>query len=125
MSADVTFGLGMITTDSTDPLPLARWWTELLGGEVVAENDGWFVIVASPVATLAFQKVDEVTPGKNRIHLDLGVEGGGDEGLEAAVRRVVSSGGSLVAEHVENDFRWITVADPEGNQFCLAPAAQD
>lgn len=123
MSTQVAFGLGMITTDSTDPLPLARWWAELLGGEVAAENDGWFVVVPTPVVTLAFQKVDAVTPGKNRIHLDLGVEGGGDEGLEAAVRRVVSSGGSLVAERAEGDFRWVTVADPEGNQFCLAPAA--
>ncbi|WP_454295200.1 VOC family protein [Salana multivorans] len=123
MSTDLAFGLGMITTDSTDPTPLARWWAELLGGEIAAENDGWFVVVSTPLATLAFQKVDAVTPGKNRIHLDLGVEGGGDEGLEAAVRRVVSSGGSLVAERSEGDFRWVTVADPEGNQFCLAPAA--
>ncbi len=123
MSTDLAFGLGMITTDSTDPTPLARWWAELLGGEIAAENDGWFVVVSTPLATLAFQKVDAVTPGTNRIHLDLGVEGGGDEGLEAAVRRVVSSGGSLVAERSEGDFRWVTVADPEGNQFCLAPAA--
>lgn len=123
MSTDLAFGLGMITTDSTDPTPLARWWAELLGGEIAAENDGWFVVVSTPLATLAFQKVDAVTPGKNRIHLDLGVEGGGDEGLEAAVRRVVSSGGSLVAERSEGNFRWVTVADPEGNQFCLAPAA--
>lgn len=123
MTTDLSFALGMITTDSTDPIPLAQWWAGLLGGEIVANNDGWFVIVATPLATLAFQKVDAVTPGKNRIHLDLGVQGGGDEGLEAAVRRVVSTGGSLIAERSEGDFRWITLADPEGNQFCVAPAA--
>lgn len=63
-----------VTVDSTDPLPLAQWWADRLDARIVATNDGWFVIVSGGNAPgqLAFQKVDEVTPGKNSWHLDLG-----------------------------------------------------
>lgn len=121
MSNELTIGLGLVTTDSADPGPLAQWWATFLGGQVVEEHDGWFYVVTTPVATLGFQKVSEPTPGKNRLHLDLGVEGG-QEAVEEAVRRVVSSGGSLVADRRDAGTSWIVVADPDGNQFCLAPA---
>lgn len=116
MTSDHGFSLGFITTDSTDPGQLARWWAELLGGEIATDNDGWFYIVPTPVVTLAFQKVDAVTPGKNRIHLDLGVR----DDLRGHVDRVIAAGGMLVAEHQEDHGHWFTLADPQGNQFCLA-----
>ena len=117
----MTFSLGYITTDSTDPGPLATWWAELLGGSVVEDNDGWFYVVTTPIATLAFQKVEAVTPGKNRIHLDLGVTGD----LEAEAKAVIAAGASLVAEYSEEFGSWYTLADPQGNQFCIAPQHED
>lgn len=109
--------LGMITTDSTDPLPLARWWADVLGGEVVAENDGWFAVVVAPSGTLAFQKVDEVTPGKNKVHLDLVADGD----LAAEHARLVAAGARDLGERGENGGRWFTLTDPQGNEFCIAP----
>ena len=65
--------LGMITTDTTDAARLGTWWAEQTGGEVVETYDGWFVTVQLPGGLLlAFQQVEDPTPGKNRLHLDLG-----------------------------------------------------
>ena len=118
------YGLAMalcvisVTVDSTDPIPLAQWWAEQLGAEISATNDGWFVIVSggnAPVQ-LAFQKVDEVTPGKNRWHLDLGASD-----RLAEVARLEAAGARAVEEHTMGDFTWSVLADPQGNLFCVAP----
>ncbi|WP_413451862.1 VOC family protein [Georgenia phoenicis] len=111
--------VGMVTFDTTDADSLATWWAEQTGGEVVERNDGWFVMVAGgtlPVR-LAFQKVDDPTPGKNRIHLDLVAED-----LDAEVDRLLAAGATLVARRGDESFRWVTLADPQGNQFCVATA---
>lgn len=112
----MALALGMITTDSTDPLPLASWWAQRLDGQVVEENQGWFVVVATPSGTLAFQKVTAVTPGKNKIHLDLGTTGD----LAAEVEQLIAAGATLVAERSEGGHGWFTLADPQGNEFCVA-----
>ncbi|WP_152188626.1 VOC family protein [Georgenia satyanarayanai] len=111
--------LSMVTVDTTDADSLATWWAEQTGGEVVERNDGWFVMVAGgtlPVL-LAFQKVEDPTPGKNRIHLDLV-----SDDLDAEVDRLLAAGATLVARRGDEGFRWVTLADPQGNQFCVAAA---
>ena len=65
---------------------------------------------------LAFQRVEDPTPGKNRVHLEL-VAG---EYLEAEVDRLVAAGATLVARRGDESFRWVTLADPDGNVFCVA-----
>lgn len=112
----MALALGMITTDSTDPLPLAQWWAKQLDGEVVAENDGWFVIVATPSGNLAFQRVHDVTPGKNRVHLDLVTT----QDLRREARRLAEAGARLIEERTEGGANWVTLADPQGNEFCIA-----
>ena len=115
----MTLSLAMITVDTTDPLPIARWWAEQTGGSIVAENEGWFVTVAlgDGRPMLAFQKVDDPTPGKNRIHLDLTAP---DRAAE--VQRLIAAGATLIAEREMPEFSWTTLADPDGNQFCVATA---
>ena len=107
-----------VTVDSTDPIPLAQWWAERLGAQIVATNDGWFVIVSGGNAPgqLAFQKVAEVTPGKNSWHLDLGAS---DRLAEVAA--LVEAGATVVGEHTMGDFTWSVLTDPQGNHFCVAP----
>ncbi|GED98362.1 VOC family protein [Gordonia crocea] len=109
--------IGMITFDTTDPLPLAQWWCTQTGGTVVETNDGWFVTVSTGNGTpmLAFQKVDDPTPGKNRLHLDLV-----SEDLEKQVARLLADGATLVARREMPGFEWATLADPDGNQFCVS-----
>lgn len=107
--------IAQITLDAVDPIPLATWWAERLGGRVTEENDGWFVIVAvGDGPALAFQKVDAPTPGKNRMHLDLVVDN--DDG----VSEFVAAGATRVAEHSVGDIGWVILTDPQGNEFCLA-----
>ena len=113
----MTLTLGMITTDTSDAAALGTWWAEQTGGTVVETNDGWFVIVALPQGIrLGFQKVSDPTPGKNRVHLDLTAPD-----LDAEVERFVQAGAKEVhRENMGDDFRWVTLADPQGNLFCVA-----
>src|SRR5690606_9715267 len=113
--------LSMVTFDTTDADSLATWWAEQTGGEVVERNDGWFVMVAGgtlPVL-LAFQKIEDPTPGKNRIHLDLTAQD-----LDAEVDRLLGAGATLVARRGDESCRWVTLADPQCTQFCVAAAGR-
>ena len=79
-----------ITFDSLEPEPLARWWAERVDAEITVDMDGFFLIVAggSLPAQLAFQKVEDPTPGKNKVHLDVHTNGV----LNAEVDRWVEAG---------------------------------
>ncbi|BBY19483.1 VOC family protein [Mycolicibacterium litorale] len=109
----------MITVDCTDPDVLAAWWAEAAGGEVSAFAPGEFVVVIRESGPrLGFQKVPDVTPGKNRVHVDFTA---GD--VEAEVTRLVGLGASERGRHSFGaDFSWVVLADPEGNEFCVAGA---
>lgn len=106
----------MITCDTTDALALATWWAEQTGGTITEENDGWYVLVAVPGSpVLAFQKVEQPTTGKNRLHLDVLADD-----LDTEVARLRGAGAGLVAERGDESFRWVTLTDPAGNEFCVA-----
>ena len=113
----MTVSIASITFDSAHPEPLARWWAERFGAEIIANMDGFFVLVAggSLPAQLAFQKVEDPTPGKNRIHLDVMAAD-----LDAEVDRLLGGGATLVERRGDESFRWVTLADPDGNEFCIA-----
>jgi hypothetical protein len=53
---------------------------------------------------------------KNRLHLDLHV---GKDRLTSEAERLVGLGAKMLYEHEERDGHWITLTDPEGNEFCL------
>jgi predicted enzyme related to lactoylglutathione lyase len=63
---------------------------------------------------MGFQKVEDPTPGKNRLHLDLSAPD-----LEAEVDRLVAAGASIVGRRDAGDFHWVTLTDPDGNEFCI------
>lgn len=70
--------LAMITMDTTDTRGLAAWWAERLSAEISFEAEHFFTVLSVPgwSVDLAFQFVDEPTPGKNRVHFDLTWEPG-------------------------------------------------
>jgi hypothetical protein len=56
---------------------------------------------------------------KNRVHLDLRPA---DGTREQEVERILALGASQLADHRRPDGSgWITLADPEGNEFCILP----
>jgi predicted enzyme related to lactoylglutathione lyase len=111
--------LGMITIDCTNPQELAGFWTAALD-VTVAGDYGTFVILARPSGggpALAFQQVPEPRTGKNRVHVDFSTAD-----PEAEVRRLVSLGAEEQARHRQPGVAWTVLADPEGNEFCVAEA---
>jgi hypothetical protein len=113
----MTLTPGMITTDSAEPEPLATWWAEQTGAAIAQNHGGEFLVVAGgtlPVL-LAFQKVSDPTPGKNLVHVDFTAPD-----LDAEVDRLVAVGASLIGRRGDESFRWVTLADPQGNEFCVA-----
>ncbi|KWX24726.1 VOC family protein [Mycolicibacterium wolinskyi] len=113
----MTLSVEMITFDCTDPDALAQWWAGAVGGDVTAFAPGEFVALVRPNGPrLGFQRVEDPTPGKNRVHLDLAAAD-----VEAEVGRLVSLGASETGRHSFGpEFSWVVLADPEGNAFCIA-----
>ncbi|MCL2089991.1 MAG: VOC family protein [Micrococcales bacterium] len=113
----MSISVGMVTFDTTDAPALAAWWAEQTGGAVVDDMAPFFVMVTTPTGVdLGFQKVPDPTPGKNKLHLDCG-----SADPAAEVDRLVAAGATFVAVHDEiPDFTWTVLADPDGNQFCVA-----
>ncbi|MGW0554925.1 VOC family protein [Streptomyces sp. NPDC002926] len=65
---------------------------------------------------LLFQRVPEGKTTKNRLHLDLHV---GPERREAEVARLEGLGARVLYHADEPVGVWSTMADPEGNEFCV------
>ncbi|MFC4606404.1 VOC family protein [Streptomyces maoxianensis] len=65
---------------------------------------------------ILFQRVPEGKTAKNRLHLDLHV---GAEQREAEVARLEGLGASVLYHVDEPMGVWTTMADPEGNEFCV------
>lgn len=55
------------------------------------------------------------TPGKNRLHLDVAAED-----VDAEVVRLLEAGATHVSDQEMPGFRWVVLAYPDGNQFCVA-----
>ena len=102
-----------VILDCTDVRLLARFWSGLLGREV--EHDGPDFVFFKPAEGqpgFGLQPVPEPKTVKNRMHVDLTVDSMAD-----TVAWIEGNGGRTLAENAIGDFRWTTVADPEGNEF--------
>ncbi|ANS78993.1 hypothetical protein SGUI_1597 [Serinicoccus hydrothermalis] len=103
----------MVTIDCDDLKPMVEFWTQALRTEVAFDWDDFVVLKGEPA--IGLQRVDEVSPGKNRIHLDLS---GGERAPEVA--RLVELGADVVRTHDVDDFGWTVMVDPAGNEFCVS-----
>ena len=114
-----------VTFDASDPRLLGRFWSRVTGFAVVDERDD-FVRLQAPdaegIRQVLFLRVDDPTPGKNRVHMDLAARHPHDE-----IERLVGLGASLVDQPVDgkprwrdrNGIKWVVLRDPEGNEFCI------
>jgi hypothetical protein len=130
-----------VVIDCHDVAAQAAWWREALDWQVVYEAPDEAVLIPGNVdvetvrATpwerrgpgLVFVKVPEsnvpeVRVGKppgQRIHLDLH-HGFDDDARAAEVERLIGLGAVKLWDGEQGPQRWVTMADPEGNVFCVA-----
>ncbi|MCW2643797.1 MAG: cytoplasmic protein [Dactylosporangium sp.] len=139
-----------VTVDATDPHALADWWAETLGWLVEPSDEAFIRrMIAAGYATeddtlthngmlvwkegsairhpdgpdngprrrVLFQLVPEAKMVKNRVHLDVWV---GGENVDAELERLTSRGAKFLHRGQQGPQTWITVADPEGNEFCIS-----
>jgi predicted enzyme related to lactoylglutathione lyase len=108
-----------VTLDCNDIDKVADFWQQVLGYSKEPTVPGRYMSVSPPERdgfTLTLQRVDEKKASKNRMHLDVLVED-----LDAELNKVESLGGKRLTGLLEDyGERWYIMADPEGNEFCLA-----
>ncbi len=140
-----------VTQDSADPHALADWWAETLGWEVEPSDEAFIrrmidqgyaseddtrvhrgVLVWREGAAIRhpdglqraprvlFQLVGEEKTVKNRMHLDVRV---GTDDVEAVVGKLTARGARFLHNGRQGPHSWVTLADPEGNEFCVSQSA--
>lgn len=127
---DHDVGMGMrlhnITFDCSDAPALAGFWAALVGWNVFTDEDPEVLVVPHypfEGTGLLFIPVPEGKSVKNRVHLDLEPE---DRTRDAAVERAVELGARVLADFRNPDGTgWVTLADPEGNEFCIERSAAE
>src|SRR5262245_49737227 len=112
--------LASIVFDCADPASLARFWAELLGGEIAVDG-GAFVAVRTDSGWLAAFQVPNYQPPTwpdgdvpKQMHVDLSVDD-----LEVAQAEAVRLG-ARVAERQPDSAYYRVLLDPAGHPFCLS-----
>jgi hypothetical protein len=133
-----------IAIDCADPHLLADFWGAALDVEVEDHHDQIQSIIDGGYATLddtierngrrawrtaaacrdprgalprlLFQQVPEPKTVKDRIHIDLHYGPGERDGV---VERMLALGATKLWDGQQGPQTWVTLADPEGNEFCV------
>jgi len=108
-----------ISFDAHDDARLAHFWAQALRWTVNDSATEEFASIAadpdSPLGyLLMFHKVPEGKTVKKRLHIDLQTAD-----VVAEVDRLTSLGAQQIRSLAENNNRWISLRDPEGNEFDL------
>ncbi|MGY3335713.1 putative enzyme related to lactoylglutathione lyase [Streptomyces filamentosus] len=114
-----------VTIDCADPYALAGFWAGVLDAKVSDDDNPGDpeALVESAGAALLFIRVPEAKAVKNRVHLDLQPQ---DRTRDEEVERLLALGATLVGDHRRPDGTgWATLADPEGNEFCVERSAAE
>lgn len=135
-----------VAVDSSDPHALADWWAQALHWDVEPSNEEFIrkMIAAGHASEsdtkthhgvlvwregqainhpdggaprVLFQLVPEAKTVKNRMHLDVRV---GAENVEKEVGRLTAAGARELWRGSQGPHNWVTMADPEGNEFCVS-----
>jgi Glyoxalase-like domain len=110
--------LAAIVIDAVHPRLIAGFWCEVLGWQVVEEEEGVITIAAADGSwpTIDVAPVPESKTIKNRLHLDLRADG---TSTAVELDRLYSLGARPADVGQPADASWVVLADPEGNEFCL------
>ena len=110
-----------VTIDCHDAERLAGFWREALDyPETERWRDGhgldYLQLRADGEPTLLFQPVSEDKLIKNRVHLDVRPA---EREQYAEIDRLVGLGARVITDDPAE--RFVVLADPEGNEFCVLP----
>ncbi|CAN7202514.1 VOC family protein [Knoellia sp. LjRoot47] len=119
--------LGSVNIEAADPLALVEFWAGVTGATPsVNEGSAYLPPVGPGGFAMFFQPLTAPRPAHVPVHLDLTVPW---QTRSTEVDRLVALGATkkwdVLDEHPH--VRWTTLADPEGNLFCVAehpPAAE-
>ena len=113
------------TVDCANAYELSEWWKQLLGYVDLADDPNEpgheECLIQRPDGghQLLFIEVPDAKTMKNRLHFDLRpAERSRDDEVEWAL----SIGATLFEDHRDISgpgTGWVTLADPEGNEFCI------
>lgn len=101
--------------DAVDVETVASFWVEALQYRKVDRLEQYVVLVpldGNTGSAVLVQGVSEAKQTKNRMHLDLHVAD-----PEAEAERLVSLGATRTGTGTLGEITWITMTDPEGNEF--------
>jgi predicted enzyme related to lactoylglutathione lyase len=112
--------LGLVL-DCADPDTLAEFWSAAIGYTTLGGTGNYVVLVdeAGQQPKLLLQRVAEPKAGKNRMHFDIETPT-----VDAEVARLEALGARRLEPDAieEHGTRWVVMADPEGNEFCVCNA---
>jgi hypothetical protein len=111
------------SVDSRSAYDQSRWWAEVLGFSEDPRDPNLpgheECMILSPDARqrVLFIEVPEGKQVKNRLHFDLTPT---DRTRDEEVERLRGLGARQLADlRTEDGGGWVTMADPEGNEFCV------
>ena len=136
-----------VVIDCSDPDRLARFWAGALGYELQPPPEGYaswdafldqlgipeedrnnasaIVDPAGAGPRIYFQRVPEPKTVKNRLHLDVNQKSRDTppeearQLVEVAVAELKELGATELYRFDQNGEYWVTMSDPEGNEFCV------
>jgi hypothetical protein len=112
-----------VVVDCPDPVALAEFYRQLVGGEVTSTEDDWVVLEPEPGRRLAFQLAEDYAaptwPTGERpqqFHLDVTVDA-----IDVAAPAVLALGATKheVQPGEDDDGQFRVYLDPVGHPFCL------
>lgn len=111
--------LAAVALDAIDPLPEAEFWRDLLGLQIIWQNDD-FVALRGAAVLITVQRVADHRPPDwptgevpKQLHLELAVAD-----LDDGERAAVALGATRASAQPSPD-RWRVLIDPAGHPFCV------
>ena len=112
-----------IVLDCATPQNLEEFWSTALGYRAAFSSEDLVVLVPDGEVRppLLLQRVPEPRAGKNRMHIDIV-----NDDVEAEVARLQAVGAVRAHEGLREfaGALWVTMADPEGNEFCVCTGVE-
>jgi hypothetical protein len=119
----MTSRISHTSIDARDAYRQSVWWADLLGMTEDPDDpnepghDECFIQSPDRTVQVLFIEVPETKTIKNRIHFDLRPT---DRTQAEEIDRVLALGATEVHDLRKPDGSgWMTLADPEGNEFCI------